>query len=191
MSAPRTIGPAPGKRRRAGYTLIEVLITLVVTSVGLIGMAALQSRGVAQTHNASLRSQSAVLAYDMVDRMRANAAPDGTNVKAGYYLLAASDGSCKAAHPEHQHVAPTACTPQQLAQDDLYEWQRQVALRLPGGIGVVCIDSTPYDGTPGTPACDGVGTAYAVKIWWGERTQNAAELSSQGSFRRFVLVYRP
>jgi type IV pilus assembly protein PilV len=170
--------------------MIEVLITLVVTSAGLVGMAALQGRGVAQNHNASLRTQSAVLAYDMVDRMRANAAAAGT-VKAGNYLLAATDNSCKAVHPEHQHVAVTACTPSQLAQDDLYEWQRELALRLPGGTGVVCIDSTPYDGSPATPACDGIGNVYAVKVWWGERTRSAADLSSPSSYRRFVLLYRP
>jgi type IV pilus assembly protein PilV len=55
-------------------TLIEVLVTLVIISVGLLGVAALQLATVRNNYDAFVRSQAAVLAGDMLDRMRANRA---------------------------------------------------------------------------------------------------------------------
>lgn len=46
-------------------------------------------------------------------------------------------------------------------------WRAQVAATLPGGTGVICLDSTPDDGdSQATPGCDGVGVLYVVKVWW-------------------------
>ena len=53
-------------------TLIEVLVTLVIISVGLLGVAALQLTTVRNNYDSFVRTQAAVLASDMLDRMRAN-----------------------------------------------------------------------------------------------------------------------
>ncbi|MCQ4346455.1 type IV pilus modification protein PilV [Pseudomonas stutzeri] len=58
-------------RRQHGVTLIEALITLLVLSVGLLGMAALQARSLQFNQDAHLRSQANVLLYDMAERCRA------------------------------------------------------------------------------------------------------------------------
>ena len=55
-----------------GFSLIEVLISLVIIAVGLLGLASLQITGVRNNHSAYLRSQMTFLTYDIVDRMRAN-----------------------------------------------------------------------------------------------------------------------
>lgn len=62
--------PATGASE--GFTLIEVLVALIVLSVGLLGLAALQQNAVRFNHGAELASQATSLAYDIVDRMRAN-----------------------------------------------------------------------------------------------------------------------
>src|SRR5664279_5546377 len=49
---------------------------------------------------------------------------------------------------------------------DMADWQTEIAAQLPAGVGVVCIDSTPDDGTSAAPQCDGIGTVIAVKLWW-------------------------
>jgi type IV pilus assembly protein PilV len=54
------------------YTLLEVLVAMVVLSVGLLGLAGLQAQGLKANHEASLRSQAAYLTADMLDRMMAN-----------------------------------------------------------------------------------------------------------------------
>jgi type IV pilus assembly protein PilV len=55
-----------------GFTLIEVLVTMVILSVGLLGMAALQLTGIRNNQGSAMRTQATMLAYDIVDRMRAN-----------------------------------------------------------------------------------------------------------------------
>ena len=55
-----------------GATLIEVLVSLLVLSIGLLGVAALLSTSLRHNHSAHLRSQATVLAHDIVDRMRAH-----------------------------------------------------------------------------------------------------------------------
>jgi type IV pilus assembly protein PilV len=62
----------PGRRRQSGFTLIEVLVTLVLVSVGLLGIAALQLTTLQGNQESYVRSQASVLAGDMLDRIRAN-----------------------------------------------------------------------------------------------------------------------
>ncbi len=57
-----------------GFSLLEVLIALLILSIGLLGLAALQMRGLKYNHDAYVRSQSTILAYDIMDRMRGNSA---------------------------------------------------------------------------------------------------------------------
>ncbi len=64
--SPRNLG------RSRGLTLVEVLVTLVIISVGLLGVAALQLTTVRNNYDSFVRSQAAMLASDMLDRMRAN-----------------------------------------------------------------------------------------------------------------------
>ncbi len=60
--------------RHGGATLIEVLVAIVVLSVGLLGLAGLQMTGLQSNHSAYLRSQATLLAYDLADQMRARRA---------------------------------------------------------------------------------------------------------------------
>ena len=57
-------------RSQKGASLVEVLVATVVVSVGLIGLAGLQTLSMQSNHTAYLRTQASLLAYDMVDRMR-------------------------------------------------------------------------------------------------------------------------
>lgn len=144
------------RRSQGGFTLIEVLVSALILSIGLIGVAGVQALSLKNNQSAYMRSQASALAYDLADRMRTNV--EGAN--AGFYDpgQAASNASCG---------VPAGCTPQQAARNDLAEWIGAVALHLPMGTGFVCIDSTPYDGTSvANPQCDGVGTQHSVKIWW-------------------------
>lgn len=55
-----------------GFTLLEVLITLVILAVGLLGFAMLQTMNLRYTQSANYRTQATNLAYDLLDQMRAN-----------------------------------------------------------------------------------------------------------------------
>jgi len=60
------------RNRCQGLTLVEILIALLVLSVGLLGLAAMQTTAVKYTTSANQRTQATALAYDLVDRMRIN-----------------------------------------------------------------------------------------------------------------------
>jgi len=157
------------RARSAGFSLIEVMISILVLSFGMLGVASLLATSLSGSHTSSLRTQAIVLADDLADRMRANRSTAVLPGPNNYGGIAAADNRCRAVHYAHVHAAPVACTPAELAADDLFDWQRQLTAALPQGTGVVCIDSTPDDGTAGAPACDGVGGAYAIKEFWAEK----------------------
>jgi len=59
-------------RQPSGFSLLEVLITIVIVSVGLLGMAALQAFSLKANQSANSRTKATALAYMIVDRMRAH-----------------------------------------------------------------------------------------------------------------------
>lgn len=145
-------------RQQHGFTLIEVLIALVVLSIGLLGLAGLQSTGLRFNQSAVMRTQATQLAYDLADRMRANAAA----VNAGDYLgTASANANC--------HTT-TGCTPAEMAADDLYLWNAAIARYLPDGEGLICRDQDPSNGTSvADNGCDNnVNSPFAIKIWWDD-----------------------
>jgi type IV pilus assembly protein PilV len=154
-----------------GYIMFEVLISVLVISVGFIGLAGMQVGGLAAANDSLLRSKAVYLTYQMADRVRANipaAAAGDYNSLTGL----GTDPSC----------VMTGCSVAQMATTDFFEWAAEVAALLPSGVGVVCVDSTPDDGSSTAPACDGVaGAPLAVKVWWMEN----------GIEHEFATAFRP
>jgi type IV pilus assembly protein PilV len=151
------------KHNIAGFTMLEVLISIVIIAFGLLGIAGLQAFALKNNHSASLRLTATSLAADMVDRMKTNVLAVGAgdyNAPTAAPYDAALIGGCTGG----------GCSATQMAQHDLADWGAKIKATLPGGTGVVCLDSTPNDGTgPGAAACDNVGSVgYVVKIWWSD-----------------------
>jgi len=163
-------------KSQGGFTLLEVLIAVVVFAIGLLGIAGLQVAGMRFTHGSQLRAVATMQAENMAERIRANRA----GARDGHYNVTAA---MPTAYPTD--CGTEACSPSELATFDLVSWNaagddgrpsESNADTLPGGDGVVCIDSTPDDGTPADWACDGEGIIYAVKLVWDERTVGADDL---------------
>ena len=117
--------------RQRGMTLLEVLIALLVLSIGLLGMAGLQVTSIRNSHSAYMRSQASILAYDAIDRMRANQAAAVS--AADPYALALADNP---GTPVSNCNAST-CTTAQLTAFDLFEWTQALANELPSGDGSI------------------------------------------------------
>jgi len=165
-----------------GFTLLEVMIAILVTSFALLGLAGLQATGLRFNHSSYLRTIAAQQAYDVTDRMRANIAA----VTAGDYNNATPVDTSNC-------LTVSGCSTSDMAKKDMFDWNAITAARLPTGRGVVCIDSTPndgiYDSTTGTITnnqCDGIGSLYAVKVWWIDDTSKTPPLSS-----KFIMSFQP
>ncbi|MCK5725301.1 MAG: type IV pilus modification protein PilV [Thiotrichaceae bacterium] len=146
-------------KNNTGFSLFEVLITTVIASVSLLGIGILQLKTHQHNSDANFQSHATILAHDMIERMRAN--PMGI-VNSSYHLpTATKKDSC---------YTTGGCSNVDMAENDMYEWAGGGALSitkvLPAGVGIVCLDSTPSDGTATSHACDNTGSLYAVKIWW-------------------------
>lgn len=113
---------SPSSKHAQGFTLIEVLVALIVTSVGLLGLAALETATVRFNQNAYLRSQATNLAYDLADRMRANREA----------ALAGNYDSAYAGTPPACNAAVGAGT---VAAKDLAGWRIALTCALPSGNG--------------------------------------------------------
>jgi type IV pilus assembly protein PilV len=167
-----------GRAQQSGFTLIEVLVSVLVLSIGLVGVAALQGVSLKNTQSAFMRSQATALAYDLADRMRANVIAART----GLYDpgTAATVAACKSA---------TGCTAQDMAKNDLAEWNAAIATYLPMGQGFVCVDSTPNDGaSAASPACDGSGTQLTVKIWWDDNRDGTINMTATNTERLAIMT---
>jgi type IV pilus assembly protein PilV len=156
-------------RVQNGFSILEVLVAIVIFSIGLLGLAGLQLVSLSGNQSANIRSTATALAYDMSDRMKANMA----GLSAGNYNnVAGADNSCQAVHYDGVHSSPATCTVAQLAQDDIYDWNKTVAGALPGGVATVCIDSTPS-----TSACDNSGVNYTIRVSWTDKPKNQASVT--------------
>ena len=169
-----------------GYSLIEVMLTVVILSIGLAGLGLLQVNNVQNTYNANNRAAAATAASDMADRIRANlvAYENGlfTNINSG------SDNGCSTGG------GGTVCNFTQLAQDDLDQWITNLANILPGGTGIVCVDNGVVDdGEPGAPACTGTGNTV-VKVFWRENASFSDDVAADdvdNQWQAFGLVVYP
>lgn len=157
-----------------GFAMLEVLISVLVLSFGLLGLAGLQAYGLKNNHSAYLRSIATQQAYDIADRMRANQ----QGVASGEFTLASGI-------PTDPGCITSGCSASDMADYDMFQWNTDNAALLPSGAGVVCKDSTPNDvATPAAPACDGDGKLFAIKLWWNDERDPA-------NLTRFVTTVQP
>ncbi len=155
----------PMKRCR-GTGLIEVMVTVVVMSIGLLGIAALQVQSKRSNFEAVQRTTATMLAHAVIERMRANESALSTYLSQGAQV----GGETISSEPSPDCTAGSSCTPSQLAQHDVWEWEQAIdgASETAGGSksgGLV----SPTACLTG-PSGGGSGT-YSVAIAW--RGQNS------------------
>lgn len=146
-----------------GFTLIEILVAVVVLSIGLLGLAGLQARSLQFNKSAEQRSQATILAYDIIDRMRANR----TLAEAGAYDIALGTGPSGTVNCE----SGTCSTANLVAYDQnqwlclLGNWDTSAAC---GNFG---IEGLLLEGD-GSIVSTGVGNVVTVTIRWTEDRSN-------------------
>jgi type IV pilus assembly protein PilV len=128
--------------RNAGFSLVEVLIALIIMSVGMLGIAGLYVHSMQAGRTSVLRHHAVLLAGDIADRIRANP-------RAGAeYTLAGSDEDCV--------DGDVNCTPEEMAAHDILLWNEQAADTLPEGDVAVEFDDSVAPPT------------YEITVSWNE-----------------------
>ena len=196
---PSSIRPS-AQRASAGFTLIEVLIAVVIVAIGLLGLPALQLVTLKTADGSRHRSTAIALTSDMAERLRANTAGSvlGATVDSGYNRPR-TDRAAPAYNTPKPDCRGKGCRPEDMVLDDLAAWQARINRTLPGGIGVVCVDSgtmgkgkPSFDGTTLTPRCDGLGGSYAIKIiWLDNRGETATAADTAEAYSSFVTRVNP
>jgi type IV pilus assembly protein PilV len=156
--------------RERGVSLVEVLVALVVLSVGLLGVAALLVQSVQGTRTALYRTKAINLVSDMADRIRANA-PAGAA-----YAGAAVNRSCQSTLA----AASSPCTATQLAEDDLVRWRADIQNAFPRVTNAIPAGTVQFiAGAPQT---------YNVTVTWQEPPSDQAGTPNNYTYSAAVVM---
>ena len=135
--------PDSPARQHRGFSLIEVLIALIILSVGMLGIAGLYVQSMQAGRTSMFRHNAVTLAGDIADRIRSN-----PSAGAAYTAAAGADNNCI--------DGGVNCTPAQMAAQDIQLWQEQADSSLPNGEVTVAFDNGV------------VPPSYQITVGWDE-----------------------
>jgi len=182
-----------GQRQQRGFSLIELLVALIVFSVGLLAIAGLQTVSKQANYEAIQRTAAAQIAYGLLEDMRVNGDAVDT-------YLAAGDlgGGSRGGEPAPNCQAGAECNAAQKATHDLWFWEQALDgnLETNGGAGTgglvlptMCIAG---------PAGGGAGIYQVTIAWRGTASMNSAVANPCGTaggnygaaneFRRIIQI---
>jgi type IV pilus assembly protein PilV len=160
---------ATSRQASTGFSLVEVLVSIVVLSVGLLGSIGMLLTAVRTGKEAATFAAAVSLARDLSEKVRMNPGVASKNSAANTYLVAdwAADGDAGSSAGECT-AAGAACDAQGLAEWDMNEWKRRVAKVLPGARLRVCFDDKPWNPVAGEYewTCSQSGPNVVVKLGW-------------------------
>ncbi|MDQ0081487.1 type IV pilus assembly protein PilV [Variovorax boronicumulans] len=171
----------------AGFSLLEVLVSIIVLTVGLLGASGMLLSAMRTTSESGNFSSAINLARELSEKARANKAISiKTTATDNAYLVDWKSGD---AVPGTSTAGTTCissdCTTAQLASWDVNNWVKRVDAALPGSRVKVCFDSDPWDASTSAYkwTCDPAGRNLVVKLSWTPRQTNSA-LSDENAATR-------
>ena len=200
-SCPKTAPPR--RTSEGGFSLVEVLVSIVVLSFGMLGMVGLQAAALQANRDARAQSAAVTLARELAEMIRGNKEVGikttlATNPYLGDFtspLAPANATYCLGVSVS----ASASCTSipiptptdgarvRAIANAQMTEWLNRVEAELPAPHVVVCYDSTPFDAA-GLPqwACSGTGGTAFVKIGW-TRGSTKKDATGSAAFERATV----
>jgi len=163
------------RRKNTGFSMIEVLVTILILMIGLLGLAGLQGRALTSQMEAYQRSQALILLRDMESRINANR--NNAPVYATTSLVPAALGT---------GAACPATTGNAIADADLCEWHNELlgAAETQSGVGnvgaMIGARGCVYQTVPPVPA-SGVPGEYLIAVAWQGFNSTAAPIIGCGS----------
>ena len=192
-----------GRKLQGGATLIEALVSILIMSIGLLGIAGLQLNALSYQKNAWSTHRVAEVTNDLAERILANPIA----AKNGDYNYTASYAIGKAAVPASNNcrTSGTFCTTAQIAADDLRDFILKAQTSLPEGaaqitgtpaagmvVTTMYLDKEFVDPATGTlqstPTCTAAINATTGDIAWRNCCPAAAAAPAGVRCRRFNIV---
>ena len=164
-----------------GFSLVEVLISIIILSFGLLGMVGLQAAAIQANREAKTQSSASSFARELAEMMRRNR-NIGVLTSGNPYMGNFTSPLAPTTASYCLKVGNTACsTATDVANAEMTEWLSRVDAELPGARVSVCVDSAPFT-SGGMPqwTCTSSGTAATtvIKIGW---TRGSTDRSASGS----------
>lgn len=175
----------PSPRVQRGVSMIEVLVAVLIFTIGLIGLGGLLITATKSNVSAYVRTQVTFLASNMADRMRAN--PVGlwtASYDSKAYPISGTPPACNAA---------TGCTPAQVALRDQIAWSQQLTNSLPavGPTSIQCVKPA-FDPTAQYAMRPPYGGSCTMTITWAERGLTGGDDKvAAGNLQSFTWVFQP
>lgn len=192
-----------GERAR-GFSLVEVLISIIILSIGLLGMVALQAAALQGNRSARVQSVAVTLARELADMLRGN--KDVAIQKAFASNPYLGDFSAKPLVPRTTSncLKPGNSCPfnplmpidgqTEVAAAQMTDWLARVDESLPGARVVVCFDDTPFDPSTGLPqwgCTPSVDATMMIKIGWTQGSTNRSGNNATPLERATGALSRP
>lgn len=142
--------------RQQGFSLIEALVAFLILSVGMLGIASLQTMSLKSGHTAAMRTVAVMKVEEILESMRSN--PSALlSYSAGTGDMGVDNGCSQTG------VAAATCTPAQMALDEIFRWKSSLIEALPNNAGTTASVTI----TPPVPPQD--LSLVVVSVNWSER----------------------
>lgn len=144
-------------RQHRGFAMLEALVSILILSIGVLGMVGMQSAAIRYEQNSWARSAVSMMAGDIAERIRANVGTANNSV----YVYSTSYADERtlinggSAFTLSTDCSTAVCTPDQLASFDLITWRNSLNRLAPGSVGFIAGSSD---------------TAYVVTIAWFDKS---------------------
>ena len=176
---------------QSGFSLIEVLVAVVVLSLGMLGAVGMQTTAMQSNREARSQALATTFARELAEKMRGNhaVAIQTTAVNNPYLFDSTLTGtSSVATFTVNCFTTTTGCSATEAAAWDVADWQGRVLAALPTPRVKVCFDRTPFD-SAGKPSwtCTNSGEVTVLKMGW-TRNNTAGTLEFAASSGIPVVV---
>ena len=142
--------------KQKGFSLIEALVAFLILSVGMLGIASMQTLSLKSGHTAALRTVAVMKVDEILESMRSN--PTALIDYAAGTADMGTDNGCS------QTAVPAVdCTPTQLARDEVFRWKGSLTEALPGNA------ATTASVVVAPPVAPATMTTVVVTVNWSER----------------------
>lgn len=188
---PPTI-PSRPKPGQSGFSILEVLIAIIILSIGMLGAVGMQAASLRANKESRNQATAATFARELAEKMRGNyAVAIKTTAADNPFLLDTTLGSTTTVATPSVNCFTSNCPDlEDAAAWDVADWQRRLQIALPTPRVRTCFDSAPFDAAGLAKwACSDSGDILVLKMGWTRNnTAGALELANGANVPPVVVL---